>query len=44
MTAEVVRRYLGDNAIEFDEISDGVEADVARAREAPEAYKREQLQ
>ena len=34
----------GSESIDFDEISRMVEADVARAREAPEAHKREQLE
>lgn len=34
----------GSESIDFEEISRGVEADVARAREAPEAHKREQLE
>jgi pimeloyl-ACP methyl ester carboxylesterase len=34
----------GSDSIDFDEISRSVEADVARAREAPEDQKREQLE
>jgi pimeloyl-ACP methyl ester carboxylesterase len=45
-TAErlVLEEPPGSESIDFDEISDGVEADVARAREAPEAHKRKQLE
>ncbi len=46
---ELVERLVleeppGSESIDFDEIARGVEADVARAREAPEAHKREQLE
>ncbi len=40
----VLEEPPGSESIDFDEISRGVEADVARAREAPEAHKREQLE
>jgi pimeloyl-ACP methyl ester carboxylesterase len=40
----VLEEPPGSESIDFDEISRGVESDVARAREAPEAHKREQLQ
>jgi pimeloyl-ACP methyl ester carboxylesterase len=40
----VLEEPPGSESIDFDEIARGVEADVARAREAPEAHKREQLQ
>lgn len=39
----VLEEPPGSESIDFDEISRGVMADVARAREAPEAHKREQL-
>jgi pimeloyl-ACP methyl ester carboxylesterase len=39
----VLEEPPGSESIDFDEIASGVEADVARAREAPEAHKREQL-
>ena len=40
----VLEEPPGSESIDFDEISRGVEADVARAREAPEAHRREQLE
>jgi pimeloyl-ACP methyl ester carboxylesterase len=41
----VLEEPLGSESIDFDEISRGVEADIAaRAREAPEAHKRDQLE
>ena len=40
----VLEEPPGSESIDFDEISRSVEADVARAREAPEAHKREQLE
>ena len=40
----VLEEPPGSESINFDEISRGVEADVARASEAPEAHKREQLE
>lgn len=40
----VLEEPPGSESIDFDEVSRGVEADVARAREAPEAHKREQLE
>ncbi|MCA1718822.1 MAG: alpha/beta hydrolase [Actinobacteria bacterium] len=40
----VLEEPPGSESIDFDEISRMAEADVARAREAPEAHKREQLQ
>ncbi len=40
----VLEEPPGSESIDFDEISRGVEADIARAREAPEAHKREQLE
>jgi pimeloyl-ACP methyl ester carboxylesterase len=40
----VLEEPPGSESIDFAEISRGVEADVARAREAPEAHKREQLE
>jgi pimeloyl-ACP methyl ester carboxylesterase len=40
----VLEEPPGSESIDFEEISRGVEADVARAREAPEAHKREQLE
>jgi len=39
----VLEEPPGSESIDFDEISRGVEADVARAREAPEDHKQEQL-
>ncbi len=40
----VLEEPPGSESIDFDEIARGVETDVARAREAPEAHKREQLE
>ncbi len=40
----VLEEPPGSESTDFDEISRMVEADVARAREAPEAHKREQLE
>ena len=40
----VLEEPPGSDSIDFDEISRSVEADVARAREAPEDQKREQLE
>jgi pimeloyl-ACP methyl ester carboxylesterase len=40
----VLEEPPGSESIDFDEIARGVEADVARAREAPEAHKSEQLE
>jgi pimeloyl-ACP methyl ester carboxylesterase len=40
----VLEEPPGSESIDFEEIAHGVEADVARAREAPEAHKREQLE
>ena len=40
----VLEEPPGSESIDFDEIARSVEADVARAREAPEAHKREQLE
>lgn len=40
----VLEEPPGSKSIDFEEIARGVEADVARAREAPEAHKREQLE
>ena len=40
----VLEEPPGSESTDFDEIARGVEADVARAREAPEAHKREQLE
>lgn len=40
----VLEEPPGPESTDFDEIARGVESDVARAREAPEAHKREQLQ
>lgn len=45
---DLVRRLVledppGSKSIDFEEVSDGIEEGVARAREAPEALEREQL-
>jgi pimeloyl-ACP methyl ester carboxylesterase len=40
----VLEEPPGSKSIDFEEIARGVESDVARAREAPEAHKCEQLQ
>ena len=40
----VLEEPPGSKSIDFEEIARSVEADVARAREAPEAHKREQLE
>jgi pimeloyl-ACP methyl ester carboxylesterase len=40
----VLEEPPGSESTDFDEIARGVETDAARAREAPEALKREQLQ
>ncbi len=40
----VLEEPPGSESIDFYEIARGVEPDVARAREAPEAHKREQLE
>jgi pimeloyl-ACP methyl ester carboxylesterase len=40
----VLEEPPGSESIDFDEIARDVEADVAHAREAPEAHKREQLE
>ena len=40
----VLEEPPGSESIDFNEIARSVEADVARAREAPEAHKREQLE
>jgi pimeloyl-ACP methyl ester carboxylesterase len=40
----VLEEPPGSESIDFEEISRGIEEDVARAREAPEDYKREQLE
>ena len=40
----VLEEPPGSESIDFEEIARSVEADVARAREAPEAHKREQLE
>lgn len=40
----VLEEPPGSESVDFDEISRMVEDDVARAREAPEAHKREQLE